>query len=505
MSIMWCFVSECPSVVREYHIPKKSRGQVLLDKVCEDLGLVERDYFGLRYRSKNGELLWLNLRNSLGHQLQGKSPHRLSIQVKFFVSPAELQQSITRHLYYLTIKNRFLLGHYVVSKEEKYHLYALICHAELGPAEHVLFNQYHPILPELEEDELKSVETAHRSLSLPYNSPVFAQMQFVAQVAELPGYGVEYFVADSSDKVSVVIGVCNTGLQILTQDRVLIHSINFEDISKVSYHQNRFSVHYYKSTAGTGQDELVTALKFRLKSRKVAQALFRAFTECHTFFRCENVERVVRQQHSHIGFGAFVVLFKPDTDKGKTYRFDVSRTRRQAYDCAWRKLHPTTGPPHGENRISLDLDHTRDSRLGESIDFSLLFHSTYSQELELSHQSHLRGDVRVHTLKAQIAEDELSEDSIMDIDLSDGATTSERPKSRHDSKGSLDKELFSSMKEQLSNLQESRMCQVCLENDMSTVFCPCGHMICCESCSKECFRCPICRAEITYVQRVFFG
>lgn len=499
---MWCFVSECPSVVREYHIPKKSRGQLLLDRVCDDLGLIERDYFGLRYRSKDGELLWLNLRNTLGHQLHGKSPHRLSIQVKFFVSPAELQQSITRNLFYLTIKNRFLLNRYVVTDEEKHHLLALICQAELGPAEHVLFNQYHPILPELDESELETVQTAHRSLDLPHNNPVYAQMQFVAQVAELPGYGVEYFAAETIDKSNVVIGVCSTGLQILTQDRELIHSIKYEDISKVSYHQNRFSVHYYKSNAGTGQDELITALKFRLKSRKVAQALFRAFTECHTFFRCENVERIVRQQHSHIGFGAFIVLFKPDTDKGKTYRFDVSRTRRQAYDCAWRRLHPMSCPPHGENRTSLDLDPSRDPI---EPDFSILIHSTYSQELQLSSESHPTGDVRrLQRMKAQITEDEISDDddSVTDLDIA-GATPSDRP--RQDSKCSLDKELVTSMQEQLSNLRDSRMCQVCLETEMATVFCPCGHMICCESCAKECFRCPICRAEVAYVQRVFFG
>ncbi len=61
--------------------------------------------------------------------------------------------------------------------------------------------------------------------------------------------------------------------------------IKFEDISKVSYHQNRFSVHYYTSLASAGQDDVMSCLKFRLTTRKVAQALFRAFTENHTFFR----------------------------------------------------------------------------------------------------------------------------------------------------------------------------------------------------------------------------
>ena len=66
-------------------------------------------------------------------------------------------------------------------------------------------------------------------------------------------------------------------------------------------------------------------------------------------------------------------------------------------------------------------------------------------------------------------------------------------------------ELVNSLQDELANIRDSHMCQVCLERDMSTVFCPCGHMICCERCAPECFRCPVCRADVAYVQRVFFS
>ena len=66
----------------------------------------------------------------------------------------------------------------------------------------------------------------------------------------------------------------------------LFFSIKFEDISKVSYHQNRFSVHFYApSEEASEEDDIVSIKKFHLTSRKSAQALFRAFTESHTFFR----------------------------------------------------------------------------------------------------------------------------------------------------------------------------------------------------------------------------
>ncbi|XP_063970153.1 E3 ubiquitin-protein ligase MYLIP-like [Lytechinus pictus] len=469
-------------------------------QVCEDLGLLEKSYFGLRYRSKRGELLWLNLRNPLGVQLRGRSPHRLSLQVKFFVSPQELQQPITRHIYYLTLKNRLLLGHYAVTNEEKIKLFGLIAQAELGDADQTLPTQYHTILPDLSEETLSEVLTAHRDIMSDTMTPTYAEIQFIGNVSKLLGYGVEYFSAETKERAQVVIGVCTTGLQILSQSRELMHSIKYEDISKVSYHQNHFSVHYYRSSGGTGVEDVLTALKFRLGSRKIAQALFRAFTESHTFFRCESVERVVRQQHSHTGFGSFLVLMKPDTSRGKVFRFDVGHTRRQAYDSAWRKLHPGHSPTQ-DQRWSFDFENYSGQRTWP---VSSTLRSTHSQEILLSRQptgSH--PPIQIPKPPSAAQEDDSSPDSTPDGTLPHKASRRDGGSPMSDGKAEV--EMVEKLQDQLSNLQESRLCQVCLDKEMTTVFCPCGHMFCCETCSKECNRCPVCRAEVIYVQRVFFS
>ena len=65
-------------------------------KVCESLRLYEKDYFGLRYKGPKGSEIWLNLRNPLAAQVQGKPPYRFSFLVKYFVRPQELQQEVTR-------------------------------------------------------------------------------------------------------------------------------------------------------------------------------------------------------------------------------------------------------------------------------------------------------------------------------------------------------------------------------------------------------------------------
>lgn len=58
---------------------------------------MEKDYFGLQYTDKNGDHLWVNLRNPLGEQLPPNSIRpALEMRVKYFVQPQKLIQPITR-------------------------------------------------------------------------------------------------------------------------------------------------------------------------------------------------------------------------------------------------------------------------------------------------------------------------------------------------------------------------------------------------------------------------
>jgi hypothetical protein len=66
--------------------------------VCEVLGIVERDYFGLKYHSSQGGRSWLNLRNSIKLQLgqQAREPYVFDLRVKFFVNPSQVLQDKTK-------------------------------------------------------------------------------------------------------------------------------------------------------------------------------------------------------------------------------------------------------------------------------------------------------------------------------------------------------------------------------------------------------------------------
>lgn len=67
-------------------------------QVCKSLGILEKEYFSFRYVDKNGETLWVNLRNPLHEQLAPAPGHRpiLEMRVKYFIRPQKILQTVTR-------------------------------------------------------------------------------------------------------------------------------------------------------------------------------------------------------------------------------------------------------------------------------------------------------------------------------------------------------------------------------------------------------------------------
>jgi len=58
---------------------------------------------------------------------------------------------------------------------------------------------------------------------------------------------------------------------------------------------------------------------------------------------------------------------------------------------------------------------------------------------------------------------------------------------------------------QLHELQEQRICKVCLDEEINIVFLPCGHLVCCAMCAPALTKCPVCRANITDSVRTYLS
>eukprot|EP00397_Hematodinium_sp_SG-2012_P046616 GEMP01052737.1.p1 GENE.GEMP01052737.1~~GEMP01052737.1.p1 ORF type:complete len:447 (+),score=117.31 GEMP01052737.1:203-1543(+) len=51
--------------------------------------------------------------------------------------------------------------------------------------------------------------------------------------------------------------------------------------------------------------------------------------------------------------------------------------------------------------------------------------------------------------------------------------------------------------------ENTKMCLICYEGKLESLFIPCGHFVCCERCAHVLSECPICRESIDFRQRVY--
>ena len=60
-----------------------------------------------------------------------------------------------------------------------------------------------------------------------------------------------------------------------------------------------------------------------------------------------------------------------------------------------------------------------------------------------------------------------------------------------------------SYEKRVQELEEQRVCKVCLDKEANVVFVPCGHLCTCMDCAGSLTKCPICRARIEKAIRTY--
>lgn len=483
---MWCFISEPNGIIHEIFLPKNAVGQDCLEKVCEKLKLVERDYFGLKFGGAKGTQFWLNLRNSMSSQLTGKPPYRLHFLVKFFVKPQELQQEITRHQYYLTLKNFINEGKLDLSSVQTKsiaRLCALVAHIESGDFSQERVAKYSSYIPISVYNVYSKTSNLQKDAAIEHGKlvgvPVSeSKIEFLHMACSIQGYGIELFHGRLSDyktlkKVDIHVG--SDGIRVFSINhefdlkqgkdvtrRILEKRVSFEDVSTVSYNNRSFTVVH----GGTGPQAQRDTYKMKCESDAVA--LFRTFTEFHTFYQCNTVKRSVIDQCTRTLAGRLFSMFVPRNEFGRIFLFDVQRTRRQAYSHAWGELNSCRmiDMPSSTSGSLRSSPGSAEYRPVQSPISQRRFYSTKRYE----EAGTSRGECRRAFVERE----------------------------------SMESMTPDQLKVMVRHLQDARICQICMDSEVATAFCPCGHVVCCVECSSMCKECPLCRSQITYAQRVFF-
>uniref|UniRef100_A0A8C4NRQ0 FERM domain containing 3 n=1 Tax=Dicentrarchus labrax TaxID=13489 RepID=A0A8C4NRQ0_DICLA len=121
-------------------IQRDTKGQFLLDHVCNHYNLLEKDYFGIRYVDPEKQRHWLEPNKPVVRQMKSQQPYTMCFRVKFYPNePMKIKEELTRYLLYLQLKRDIYHGRLLCPFAEAAYLGACIVQAELGdydPEEH---------------------------------------------------------------------------------------------------------------------------------------------------------------------------------------------------------------------------------------------------------------------------------------------------------------------------------------------------------------------------------
>ncbi|XP_032603191.3 band 4.1-like protein 2 isoform X23 [Taeniopygia guttata] len=279
-------------------LEKRARGQVLFDKVCEHLNLLEKDYFGLLFYENSEQKNWLDSSKEIKRQIRSL-PWIFTFNVKFYPpDPSQLTEDITRYFLCLQLRQDIVSGRLPCSFVTHALLGSYTLQAELGdhdPAEHssdyISEFQFAPNQTQEMEEKVAELHKTHRGLT-----PAQADSQFLENAKRLSMYGVDLHHAKDSEGVDIMLGVCANGL-LIYKDRLRINRFAWPKILKISYKRSNF----YIKVRPAELEQFESTIGFKLPNHRAAKRLWKVCVEHHTFFRLLSPEQPPKAKFLTLG------------------------------------------------------------------------------------------------------------------------------------------------------------------------------------------------------------
>ncbi|CAI9173512.1 unnamed protein product [Rangifer tarandus platyrhynchus] len=331
-------------------LEKRAKGQVLFDKVCEHLNLLEKDYFGLVFQENPEQKNWLDPAKEIKRQLRNL-PWLFSFNVKFYPpDPSQLTEDITRYFLCLQLRQDIASGRLPCSFVTHALLGSYTLQAELGdydPEEHACHDlsdfQFAPTQTKELEEKVAELHKTHRGLS-----PAQADSQFLENAKRLSMYGVDLHHAKDSEGVDIKLGVCANGL-LIYKDRLRINRFAWPKILKISYKRSNF----YIKVRPAELEQFESTIGFKLPNHRAAKRLWKVCVEHHTFYRLVSPEQPPKAK--------FLTL-------GSKFRYS-GRTQAQTRQASSLIDRPA---PHFERTSSKRVSRSLDGAPIDAVDQSLM-------------------------------------------------------------------------------------------------------------------------------------
>ncbi|KAJ8038863.1 Band 4.1-like protein 4A [Holothuria leucospilota] len=276
-----CQVCLLDGKILNVNVQGYAKGCDLLQKVYDQLNLVETDCFGLRYKDKDNSAQWLDPMKSLNKQIKNVSYLTLYFGVKFYLEdPCQLKEEVTRYQFFLQLKKDLLIGRIPCNTNMAAVLASLCVQSELGdydPSQHTegYISEFR-FIPDQTEDFENHVEELHRSLR--GMSPSAAEKKFLEKIQRLEMYGVDLHQVSGQDNKQYFLGLTPTGISIY-QNKTNIAHYFWPIISRVHFEGTKFVLAVQRRSGGDNE------YSFQLESKEACKHLWTCCVEQHAFFR----------------------------------------------------------------------------------------------------------------------------------------------------------------------------------------------------------------------------
>ncbi|XP_072006984.1 FERM domain-containing protein 3 isoform X1 [Engystomops pustulosus] len=286
------------------NIQKETKGQFLIDHICNHYSLMEKDYFGIRFVDPEKQRHWLDPNKPISKQLKSHPPYTMCFRVKFYPhEPLKIKEELTRYLLYLQIKRDIFHGRLLCSFADAAYLGACIVQAEIGdydPDEHP--DNYicdFKIFPKQSQKLERKIVEVHKS-ELRGQSPAVAEFKLLLKAHSLETYGVDPHPCKDSTGTTTFLGYTAAGF-VVFQGNKRIHLIQWPDICKMKFDGKTFHV--------VMQKEKKTVLTYHTSTPAACKHLWKCGVENQAFYKYAKSSQVKAVTSSNIFF------------KGSRYRY----------------------------------------------------------------------------------------------------------------------------------------------------------------------------------------
>lgn len=494
---MWCLVNLPNGATFGVKCDPKSIGQECLEKVCQDLNIVcETDYFGLLHCATNRDVdsktkQWINLRNPLFRHTHERGPFHLALRVKFWVPAHLILQESARNLFYMQARSDLLEKRLVsLDWENSAKLGALLAQADeikFNPVCLTETNVLPVILTRQRSDSTDAVKHERRRPSKRKssesrvedtsqertNDPEMTQRISPLRLYESYIIYPEHNADDIPENILTMIAKEHEKLDKISMPSQSAKYWLLAEISKLNgFGEEIFNgittggdVNAAQCEVGVGPHGLVVYNeneKLSIPFSAVEQAKSQRRTFRLTYLNENHVNSTLEiklpDQQTASG------LYRGITEKHAFYSCETVRSAVTAQFI--RDLKGTIASMFNE-----------DTELGKRYVFDIQrtcreVHDTARRVL------HSRG-IEIRSYKNQLS----PADQVEGFDVEDQEKAIERAVA--------------------GRITEAWTCKICMDNVINTMFSPCGHVMCCKTCADKCERCPLCRADIVTVNKIF--